>query len=158
MGDEVTLVGRNGLDRGHPFATARKRGDGLGAVAFVQGVEDDGQTVPRPFNNLRAVHVFTVVEDRAELEQRVGPPRCRRIRHPCREHSVAHPFGDGGALRAVGADQQLDVTGRSATNPSVCSMRMGAPSHCTVSPRNSARSATTYSSTTAHFSGRLPRV
>ena len=26
VGDEVTLVGRNGLDRGHPFAAARKRG------------------------------------------------------------------------------------------------------------------------------------
>ena len=66
---------------------------------------------PALFDDLLAVHVLAVVEHRAELEQRVGPPRSRRIRHPGREHSVAHPFGDRGALRAVGADQHFDLDG-----------------------------------------------
>ena len=80
-------------------------------LPFVQRVEDDGQAVPGPFNDLLAVHVLAVIEHGAELEQRVGPSRRRRIRHPGREHSVAHPLGDGGSLRAVGSDQHFDVDG-----------------------------------------------
>jgi len=48
------------------------------------------------------VHVFSVVEDGAELEKGVRPPRRGRIRNPGREDSIADPFGDRSPLRAVG--------------------------------------------------------
>ena len=57
------------------------------------------------------MQVFAVVENGAELKQRVGPTRRRRIGDARGEHSIAHPFGDGGALRSVGSDEHFDVDG-----------------------------------------------
>ena len=113
--------------------------------------------MPGSFQYTLAVEVFAVVENGAELKQRVGPTRRGRIRDARGEHSVAHPFGDGGAFGpSAPISTSTSTAGRRQSLS--CSMRVAASSHCTVSPRSGARRAVTYSSTTAHRSGRLPRM
>ena len=48
--------------------------------------------------------------------------------------------------------------GRAAPNPAGCSIRIGAPSHSTVSPASKPRTARTYWRTNVHGSGFWPSV
>ena len=74
--------------------------NGVCTVALVQGVEDDGQPVAGPGDDLFAVQVVVGVKDRAELEQRsTGRPAAAGFGTPAAKtpsptrSATAVPFG-----------------------------------------------------------------
>ncbi len=72
---------------------------------------------------------------------------------PCASRRpTAMPFGPSAAI-TIGMS-----IGRCGAKPSDCRSRIAPPSQSTVSPRRSARSASTYAATSDHFIAFCPRA